>query len=670
MTIAIWLVLTAVGGSFAGLLPRVERNTPSSYLPRSAPSTQAAVLRARVVPQSATPAVVVFASSRPLTPLATHAIDAVRTSVLERALPSVVGVTPLRVSANRRVATFSALIDAHASFSTITHDVTTLRSLVGAQRTARAAVTGPAGFDTDLAHVFAHLDTQLLLVTVALVTILLILIYRSPVLWLVPLVSVGAAASLAQAGVYALAKLGATVTGETVGILTVLLYGAGTDYALLVVARYRDELRREPNHRVALERALKRVTPSILTSGVTVIAALLCLGLSARNDVAALGPVAAVGIASALLAMLTLLPALLALTGRRVFWPRVPAANATGPRSFWTRLAQWLPRQRRTIWIAGTLALVALALGTLQLRSGHLANDGLLGHPDSIVGEQLLARGFPVGASAPAYVVGPRAELARAQSLTRSVPGVASVGPVTARGSLGTFTATLSAPPNSASAQATVALLRARLATRAPDVLVGGQTATKLDLANASRHDIHVLVPLIAAVVFVGLLVLLRSLVASLLLVASVVVSFLASLGLTGVLFSHLESFRGTYSSLPVLGFLFLVALGVDYSVFLMARVREAATRGDATTAVTEGVQATGAVITSAGVVLAGTFAVLCVLPFADLVELGFLVAFGVLLDTVVVRSLIVPALALELGDRLWWPSLPRRSRSSTGHRL
>lgn len=668
--LVLWVILAGVGGMLAGKLTGAERNNQASFLPKSAPSTRAAVLDARFPGAEVIPAVVVYAAPGSAGPADRALVEHARGEVVALPLAASGHPSPVVVSPNGRVLTFSVPISATASFSTISSDVGAIRGVVGSGSGGlTAAVTGPAASDTDLVNVFANIDTKLLLATVLLVAVLLVLIYRSPFLWLVPLAVVGIAAAVSQAAVYALARAGFTVNGETVGILTVLVFGAGTDYALLLIARYREELSRHADHRDALAFALSRAEPSILTSAGTVIVALLCLSLAERSDVAALGPVSAAGIACALLAMVSLLPALLAVLGRRVFWPFVPVPDrpARERESPWARLAGWLPSRRRLVWVAGVVVLAGLAVGTVDLRPGQVAHGGLLGNPGSVQGQTLLALGFPPGATAPASVVGPASEARAARLATIGLPGVAAVGPAEQAGDLARFSVTLDASPASGPAQSTVVALRDRLARAAPAMLVGGETATKVDLRAASDHDLRLLVPLILVVVLVGLGLLLRAVVAPLVLTASVVLSFLAALGVSSLVFVHLLGFGGSNSSLPILGFLFLVALGVDYTVFLMARVREEAARGTTAQAVQVGLAATGAVITSAGVVLAGTFAVLGILPLVELAELGFLVAFGVLLDTFVVRSLVVPALAMDLGDRLWWPNHPRSDGARRG---
>jgi RND superfamily putative drug exporter len=531
----------------------------------------------------------------------------------------------------------------------------------GAAAGLQVKVTGPAGFMVDAADAFGHLDTTLLLVTVAVVAALLLVTYRSPVLWLLPLVAVLLANGIASAAVYLLARGGAlTVNGQSGGILTVLVFGAGTDYALLLVARYREELHRHPDRHQAMAAALRRAGPVLLASGATVIAGLGCLLAADMNNTRGLGPVGAVGIACALLAMTTLLPALLVLCGRWLFWPRIPRPGSPlqQEETLWARVGDRIARRPRAVWVATAVLLAAMAAATTGIRTGIPGEHAYTTTPESIAGQQLLARHYPAGAAAPAEVKANAATEPAVTAAARATPGVAAVLPATHAGELVQIQAVLADPADSPAAERTIRRLRDAVhAISGADALVGGLTATNLDVATAARHDRAVVIPLVLAVVFVVLAVLLRALVAPLLLIATVVLSFLAALGATWLATDRLLGVAALDHQLVLIGFVFLVALGIDYNIFLMTRVREEAGRLGHRPGVLRGLAATGGVITSAGLVLAATFAVLSVLPVTWAVQLAILVAVGVLLDTLVVRSVLVPALALDAGPAIWWPS-------------
>ncbi len=671
-----WLVLVlavalvGVAGPLAGKLAPLENNSPTSFLPAKAPSTVVTTYLLAHSRESGSPAVVVFAAPRRLGAAALGTIVAARRALAARGLPGVGRPGPVVVSRDRRAAYFVVPVATHASAATSANDVEAVRRLLTrfatpatsarAGRALSVAVGGPAGAAADALNAFSGIDGKLLGVTVAVVALILLLVYRSPVLWLVPLVSVLFAAGWSQGVAYLLAKAGFVINGMTVGILTVLVFGAGTDYALLLLARYREELHRHERTSEAMAVALRRSAPAILASGLTVVLALICLLLARLNDIAALGPACAGGILCALAAQLVVLPALLLVLGRRVFWPFIPRPSAeyAAGGGLWERIAASIPGHRRAIWVVVTAVLAVGALGLIAYRGGVSQQNGFRGRVGSVAAQQILAANFAAGTAAPAEIlVRPAAAAAAAAAAARATPGVKLVStPVAVGGGASLVDATLAATPTSVAAQRTVVALRRRLLHAVGQrALVGGETATNVDLAAAASHDRELLLPVILAVVMVMLGVLLSSLVAPLLLVATVLLSYAGSLGVSALVFRYIFAFPGFDPTVPILGFVFLVALGVDYNVFLMARVKEEA-RAGAIAAVTRGLAVTGGVITSAGVVLAATFAVLGVLPLIALTEVGFLVAFGVLVDTVLVRSALVPALAIDVGARLWWP--------------
>ena len=680
-----WLVLVfavalvGVAGPLAGKLAPLEDNSPTSFLPAHAASTVVTTYLLAHSRQSGSPAVVVFAAPGRLGAAALGTVAAARRALAARGLAGVGSPGPVVVSQDRRAAYFVVPVAAHTSAATSAKDVLAMRRLLErfatpatsatAGRPLTVAVGGPAGAAADALNAFSGIDGKLLAVTIAVVALILLLVYRSPLLWLVPLVSVLFAAGWSQGVAYLLAKAGFVINGMTVGILTVLVFGAGTDYALLLLARYREELRRHERTSDAMAVALRRSAPAILASGLTVVLALICLLLARLNDIAALGPACAGGILCALMAQLVVLPVLLLALGRRVFWPFIPRPSAeyAAGGGLWERIAGSIPGHRRAIWVVVTAVLAVGALGLIAYRGGVSQQNGFRGRVGSVAAQQILAANFAAGTAAPAEILVRPAAGAAAAAAARATPGVKFVSkPVAVGTGARLIDATLAAAPTSVAAQRTVVALRRRLVHAVGQrALVGGETATNVDLAAAASHDRELLLPVILAVVMVMLGVLLSSLVAPLLLVATVLLSYAGSLGVSALVFRYIFAFPGFDPTVPILGFVFLVALGVDYNVFLMARVKEEA-RAGTTAAVTRGLAVTGGVITSAGVVLAATFAVLGVLPLIALTEVGFLVAFGVLVDTVLVRSALVPALAIDVGSWLWWPGdLARRGRGT-----
>ncbi len=522
----------------------------------------------------------------------------------------------------------------------------------------QAKVAGPAAQAADMAAAFKGLDGKLLLVAGAAVAVLLLVIYRSPVLWLLPLISAAAANEVATGVVYLLAKhAGLMVNGQTQGILAVLVFGIATDYALLLIARYREELHRQEDRHLALAVALRRAGPAILASSATVILGLLCLLVAELGSNHDLGPACAIGVGCGVVVLLTLLPALLVLCGRWVFWPFTPrVSDVAAQYGGWHRLAAGVGRRPRLIAVSTVVVLGALAIGLTGLKTGLTVEQSYTKTVPSVAAQRVVAAHFPAGESAPAQIVTSTSAQRTVAAAAGKVEGVSALLPAqrSTDGRLVRLPAVLTDPSDSAAARDTVDRLRSAL----PDgALVGGPSATDRDMRAAWSHDDRVVMPLILGVVLLVLTGLLRSLVAPLLLVATVVLSYAAALGASTLLFSHVFGFAGLDSMVPLLGFLFLVALGVDYNIFLMTRVREEAGRIGHRAGVLRGLAVTGGVITSAGVVLAATFVALGVLPLVAMAEIGVLVALGVLLDTLLVRSLLVPALAMLTGRRIWWPS-------------
>jgi RND superfamily putative drug exporter len=660
LVVVAWLVLGAAAGPLARQVSDVYENDVTAWVPRAAESTRARERAARFPGAQELTAVVVYARAGGLTDV-DHAKAAADRRVLAGLAPGH-RVQPPVASPDGQALMLSLPLDGRDEDAA--YDATVrIRRQVSADGPAglQVKVTGPAGFMVDAADAFGHIDTAVLLATVAVVAVLLLLTYRSPVLWLLPLVAVFLANGIASAVVYLLASTGVlTVNGQSGGILTVLVFGAGTDYALLLVARYREELQRHTDRYQAMAGALRRAGPVVLASGATVIAGLLCLLAADMNNTRSLGPVGALGIACALLAMITLLPVLLVLGGRWLFWPRIPRpGDPPHPeRTVWAAVGGHIARRPRAVWVATAVVLAALAAGALGMRTGIPGQDAYTTTPESLAGQQLQSSHYPAGAAAPAEVTANAAAEPAVTAAARATPGVAAVLPATHAGDLVQIRVVLADPADSPAAEGTIRRLREGVhAIPGAAALVGGLTATNLDVADAARHDRATVIPLVLAVVFVALVVLLRALVAPLLLIATVVLSFLAALGATWLAADRLLGFPAFDHQLVLIGFVFLVALGIDYNIFLMSRVREEAGRLGHRPGVLRGLAATGGVITSAGLVLAATFAVLSVLPVTWMVELGVLVAVGVLLDTFVVRPVLVPALALDAGPATWWPS-------------
>ena len=752
-----WLLLGAIFGPNAGKLSQAQKNDNASFLPASAESTQVLNLQAKFSQTQSFPLFMLFTREGGMTDADRAAVNAFAASAPSLRLTDDTGkqlagdktvgdyltVTPVVAvpSADGKAMLITFQLDS-SKWQVILEDGKS--SLVGIADTLRYAgstlspgltvhVTGPGGILADLFKVFGSLDTTLLGITGLVVALILILVYRSPVLWFIPLLSALMALATASGIIYLLATNDVlTLNGQSQGILTVLVFGAATDYALLLVARYREELHTHQSPFDAMRTAWLSVIEPLGASAATVSIGLLCLLFSELNSNKSTGPVAAIGIVCAFVATVTFLPALLVLpavavyllaflvglvvalvagvpaliplwavlllagfvfagiTRRRgrgpawafwmswprarwVFWPKVPHYNTEDEklRGIWATVAQVIGRRARLCWTLTVLALlVAASFATTLKANGISQSDAFTSKPDSVVGQEELGKHFPAGAGNPAVVIANAAQERAVTAAAAQVPGVASVvpftgqpGPPTAGASakvvdgLVQLEATLTAPSDSDQAQTTVQDLRTAVrAVPGADAKVGGFTAINLDTQDASRRDRTVIIPIVLLVILVILSLLLRAIVAPVLLVLTVVLSFAATLGVCAIVFNHLFHFVGADSSFPLFAFTFLVALGVDYNIFLMTRVREETGSMGTSRGILRGLTVTGGVITSAGVVLAATFSVLGTLPLVFLAELGFAVAFGVLLDTLVVRSILVPALMYDVGRPIWWP--------------
>jgi RND superfamily putative drug exporter len=675
LMLVVWVAVVVGGYSLAGKLDTVTRDGQVDYLPASAQSTR--VLEAEAGLPGGENGLLVVVHERPdgLQPGDREAVVRGHAALAERfgndasAPPEIVG------SDDGRALMYALPLDREAVAEESGAVADARRLLTDHPDGLDVYVTGPTALGADMDEVFDAVDATLMLATALVVAVLLILTYRSPLLWLVPLTAVGVAAITSMGTVYALTQIfDFTITSMSSALLIVLVFGAGTDYALLLVSRYREELHRHEQPVDAMLAALRGAGPAILASAATVVAGLLCLLAADLNSISSLGPVGAAGIGAALLVMLTLFPALLVLLGRRVFWPFVPrlGAEVRASGSRWARLGELVARRRVVSWAAPMLVLGALALGTVGVNSALPQLEQFArSTPDSVTGAKLIDARYPDQGGQPLTVMSRPGDSREVLAAVEGTSGVVSAEIGRASDDWVEISVIPVDSPESAGETATIKQLRENVREVAGEAaLVGGPSAEKLDEAETNASDRNLVMPLILLVVLAILGLLLRAIVAPLVLVATVVVSYFGALGLCNLVFDHVLGFAGLESSVPLIGFLFLVALGVDYNIFLMTRVREEAVRHGTVEGVKRGLATTGGVITSAGVVLAATFAVLASLPLVMLVEVGILVAVGVLIDTLLVRSIVVPALTMSLGSRIWWPSkLWRASEDSVDDR-
>ena len=541
-------------------------------------------------------------------------------------------------------------------------------------------VTGVGALLGDLFGAFEGIDSSLLLTTLGVVALILIVVYRSPVLWILPLFSAVIALSTAGGLVYLLTKNDfIDLNGQSQGILSVLVLGAATDYALLLISRYREELHHFDEPSVAMKAALKGTFEPILASGSTVIAALLVLLLSDLSGNRGLGPVGAIGIAASMLTILTLLPALLVACGRWVFWPRIPRHDDVNSQltGVWAKIGAGVQKRPRKLWIGTSIMLVVLAGFSTTLNARGLSTvDAFTQRPDSVVGLELLGQHFPGGSGQPTEVLVKESSADAVSAQLLKIKGVASVEPMRLSPAIPgapltpvkvidgklILNATLGLNPDSVEAREIIPTMREAVRAIDPSILVGGSTAVAFDTDVAANRDNRTIIPIVLVIITIILGLLLRSILSAALLLGTVVLSFFATLGACQLVFENIFGFKGADTSFPLFAFIFLVALGIDYNIFLMTRVREESAKIGTRAGIIKGLTVTGGVITSAGIVLAATFAVLGVLPLVFLAELGFAVAFGVLLDTLIVRTILVPALAYDIGAKIWWPSKLQRS--------
>ncbi|RNI22861.1 MMPL family transporter [Flexivirga caeni] len=677
VVLVVWVVALLALGPLAGKLSGAQDNQTSSWLPASAESTKAFDQLGSFVDRDSLPAIVVYHRDGGLTAAdrakAKADAAAYRTNTPHLAGP-VVGPIP-----SKDGTTLQTLVPLHIDPKSGWNDLPTTAKQLRATATAGAHgmavhLGGPVGFGADQADAFSGIDGTLLFGTLGIVIVILLLTYRSPVLWVLPILSAGVALTASQAFIYLLVDhTGLTVNGQSYGILTVLVVGAGTDYALLLVARYREELRRHEDRHKAMAFALHRSGPAILASGSTVMLGMLCLLAAEMNSTKGLGPVAALGIVFALLAMTTLLPALLVTVGRWVFWPRRPTYGSPEPTQsgLWARVGAFIRPRPRAVWLVTGGVLLLCTLGLTQLNSHSLSSaQSFTGTPDSVAAARVLQSHYAGNETDPVYVL---VDSARSGEVSRQLltAGFSPSAKPIVRGDRTLLQTSVSGDPYGSSAFGQVREIR-KVAHGIPGThaLVGGTTAVTYDVQHATDHDSRVIIPLTLLVVLLILAVLLRAIVAPIVLILTVILSFGAALGLSSLVFHFVFGFAGTDPSLPLFVFVFLVALGIDYNIFLMTRVREEAREHGTRRGAIVGLSATGGVITSAGLVLASTFAVLGTLPLVAFAEIGFAVALGVLLDTIVVRAVLVTALTLDIGPRIWWPGKLRLVSDATDEQI
>jgi len=662
VVIGLWVVALAILAPLAQKLTGAQKNDTSAWVPGSAESTKVFNLSEQFGTSDEAPAVVVYQRDSGIT--ATDLALAVRDvahfkTVAHIATDHVVG--PIKSQDGQALQVLVPIHMGDGGWNQLSDTVKQLKNGLAPRPDGLAFhVTGPAGYAAGFGEAFKGIDGTLLYSAAAVVIIILLFTYRSPVLWLLPLISAGLALTAAQGVIYLLAKGGLVVNAQSQGILTVLVFGAGTDYALLLVARYREELRRHADRHEAMAFALHRAGPAIFASGTTVVIGMLALLLAEMNSTRGLGPVAALGIAVGLLAMLTLLPALLVLVGRWFFWPTHPTFGSADhtETGLWARIGRGIARGPRLVWVLTAVVLIALAGGAIGLKhDGILNKDAFTKKVDAVLGDDVVSAHFPLGTGNPVIVIAKAQQQTAVVDQLQHLDGIKSTTPPVAKNGYVYVEATMSVAPDGKQAQRVIDEVRKTLhAIPGADAKVGGQTAFLLDTKRAIAHDNAVIIPVVLLIVFVVLMMLLRAVIAPIMLIGTVVVSFLAALGLSNWLF-HAFGFKGADYSLPLICFVFLVALGIDYNIFLMSRVHEEAKQVGTRRGALIGLSATGGVITSAGLVLAGTFAVLATLPAVSFAEIGIVVAVGVLLDTMIVRSILVTALTLDIGRRLWWPS-------------
>ena len=655
------LVLVVTGAIFAAPAPTPSKALVSSGLPSSYQSAEAELRQQQLPTPGVSPAIVVYSNTNgsALTDQGKAAIAGQSAALAKYAVGGQIG--PAVYSPDGTVALVSVPVST-VDQAAVPKTVEGIRAVATAGLPAgmKAQVTGEPAVITDIGKVFEGADTKLLAATASVVAVLLLITYRSPWLWLVPLTVVGIAEQLTTKLVALIAPhFGVVIDPAAAGITSVLVFGAATDYALLLIARYRDQLRSNESRFDAMSIALRKTAEPIIASAVTVTLALLSLMFAQQESLRALGFSGAIGVIVAMLTGLFVLPAAMVVFGRKLFWPFTPNVGDE-PREgkFWGRVGESVRRRPLVVGAVALAALLVLALGIQGLSVGLSQNEQFRVKPEAIAGQETLAKAFPAGSSSPVTIVTNPQSAQEVSAAVKAVPGVASVTPGASSGNVAEVNAILNAAPGTEESFTTIRAMRdAVAAVPGADAVVGGNDATSLDSKDAAARDAKVIIPIILVIVLAVLLLLLRSLVAPLLLVATVLVTYFAALGASWFIFKNVLGYPALDLQVLILSFLFLVALGVDYNIFLATRAREEAAHSDTRDGMLTALRATGGVITSAGVLLAAVFAVLGVLPLVALAQVGLIVCIGVLLDTLIVRTVLVPALAFILGEKFWWPA-------------
>lgn len=658
------LAFVVTGAVFAIPAPAPLTSLVASGLPTSYQSAEAELRQQQLPSPDVAPALVVYSNTdgSALTDAEKAAISGQTAGLAKYAIGGQVG--PPVFSPDGTVGLVSVPVSTKddAAIAPVVGNIRTTAS-AGLPAGMQAQVTGGPAFSTDLTKVFDGADTTLLIATASVVAVLLLVTYRSPWLWLVPLTVVGIAEQLTTKLVELIApRFGMVIDPAASGITSVLVFGAATDYALLLIARYRDQLRNEESRFTAMKIALTKTSEAIVASGVTVTLSLLSLLFAQQESLRAIGFSGAIGVIVAMLTGLFVLPAAIVVFPRGLFWPFTPkVGDAPREGKFWGRIGEGVRKRPLVVGSIASLALIALMLGAQGLSVGLSQNEQFRVKPEAVQGQETLAKAFPAGSGSPVSVLTNPSSVDAVTKAVTAVPGVASVQPGASGGNVAEINAVLSAAPGTDASFQTVRAIRDAVASvPGADAVVGGEDATRLDSKDAAIRDAKVIIPIILVIVFLVLLLLLRSLLAPVLLVLTVLATYFAAVGASWFIFQHVLGYPALDTGVLLLAFLFLVALGVDYNIFLATRAREEAALSNTREGMLTALRATGGVITSAGILLAAVFAVLGVLPLIALAQIGIIVGIGVLLDTLIVRTVLVPALAFILGEKFWWPAHPR----------
>lgn len=660
-----WVLIAVVATPISAKLTKSTTSDPTVFLPQGTQSTQVAKILATNDKTSQISAVIVYTSPTALTD-EQKSVIAKNTASLQKAdIPGFLYVTPTIYSQDGKAAFYSAVFAAPQNDQEFAADTAEKIAQVipDSQSGMEVRITGQIGVAADIG---TGGDTKLLITTIVIIAILLLITYRSPILWILPLTAAWIATTFAQSIIYALTLQGFQVDTVVVSILLVLVFGAATDYALLILSRYREELHLKDDKHEAIAAAMRGTTEAIAASALTVTLALLALLLASNKSSQGLAIVGALGILSAFLVQMTLLPAVLAVFGRKLLWPRIPRNDGSKfeGSNFWHKLSNLVARRPRRIAVGITALLFVGALGLFTITYTSDPSAGIRGNPPSVQGQKMLEAHFPAGSSNPLVIVASSETAAnQAKDVITKESVVSVTTPITAVDDTHySFNVTLTTEPYSDESYAAIKTIRIELVSAGlTDVLVGGSQAVQYDTQQTALRDNKVIIPLILLIVTVVLALLLRAVPAPLMLLATVILSFAFSFGVSVLVFEHIFKFPGVDPGVPLFSFLFIVALGVDYNIFLMDRARQETKNLGTKQGILKSLRVTGGVITAAGLVLAGTFAALAQIPFVVLTELGFAIAFGIIIDSFLVRSMLVPALVILIGKRTWWPTKAKK---------